>query len=61
MFFLRSIGLDDFVLSVFKAVMLVFGVSFFVVVHKTAFLPLGSVLLFSIINSVRGFNTAEYK
>lgn len=39
MFFLHSAGLDDFVLSVFKAVMLVFGVSLFVVVHETAFLP----------------------
>lgn len=58
MFSLPSTGLDDFVLSVFKAMMLVFGVSLFVVVHKTAFLPLGSVLLFSIINSTRGFNTA---
>lgn len=50
-----------FVLSVFKAVMLVFGVSLFVVVRKAAFFPLGSVLLFSIINSSRGFNTVEYK
>lgn len=58
MFSLPSTGLDDFVLSVFKAMMLIFGVSLFVVVHKTAFLPLGSVLLFSIINSPRGFNTA---
>lgn len=61
MFFLRSTGLDDFVLSVFKAVMLVFGVSLFVVVRKTAFLPFGSVLLFSVINSTRGFNTVECK
>lgn len=61
MFFLRSAGLDDFVLSVFKAVMLVFGVSLFVVVHEPAFLPPGSVLLFSIIKSTRGFNTVEYK
>lgn len=61
MFFLHSTGLDDFVLSVFKAVVLVFSVSRFVVVRKAAFPPLGGVLLFSIINNTRGFNTAEYK
>lgn len=60
MFFLPSTGLDDFVLSVFKAVVLVFSVSCFVVVRKAAFPPLGSVL-FSVTNNMRGFNTAEYK
>lgn len=39
MFFLHSAGLDDFVLSVFKAVVLVFSVSRFVVVRKAAFFP----------------------